>query len=406
VTSFAAGSLSRLDQVGPARFALLLLLFGASAVWLVGGLATSWSWHPPGFVNEGGAAIGRDFVAPFAAGRMAIAHSGAGAYDFAQLAAAEQRSLGAPVPFVAWLYPPTFLLAAAPLALLPYLAALALWLLLQLAALALLLRRIAPPMLPAWLCIVAGFVFPGTAQSLISGQNGLLSAALIGGGLLTLEREPILAGVLFGALSYKPQVAAAAFAALLIGAHWRTLAAALSTALALAAASVLAFGFEPWAAFLQSLGTARMLLETGQLPLERMVTVFAAARLAGASAATSSLLQAIVSLAALAALAYVWRHRAPLVWRGSVLVTCIPLTTPYAFDYDLVMLLLPMAFILAAGLGTGFRRGERALLVVLWLSPVAVWLFARWSQLQLMPAILLLLLFACCRRCKTDPVAD
>lgn len=390
---------SRLDQLGPGRFTLLLLLFGASVVWLVGGLATSWAWHPPGYVNQGGAAIGRDFVAPFTAARMALAHNGAGAYDFAQLAAAEQHSIGAPVALVAWLYPPIFLLAAAPLALLPYLAALALWLFLQIAAFVLLLRRIAPRTLPAGLCILAGLVFPGTAQSLISGQNGLLSAALIGGGLLALEQRPILAGVLFGALSYKPQMAAAVFAALLFGAYWRPLAVALGTSLALAAASAVAFGLGPWVAFLQNLDKARMLLETGQLPLERMATVFAATRLAGSGTTLASLLQASVSLAAIAALAYVWHRRVPLAWRGSVLVLCIPLTTPYAFDYDLVMLLLPMAWIVEAGLATGFRRGEKALLAAAWLSPVAAWLFAQWSHLQLTPAILLLLLLSTLRRC-------
>jgi hypothetical protein len=398
VLIIAGGVAARLrfdiERLGPVRFAAVFAVLLASACWLAGGIGTSWWWHPPGLVNAGGSAIGRDFVAPWSASAMALAGHPAAAYDQAALRAAEAQTIGAPVPFIAWFYLPTFLLLVLPLATLPYLAALVLWLGVPFVALARLVRRIAPhPLAP-----VAALIFPGTAQCLISGQNGIFSAALLAGGLLTLETRPALAGLLFGLLSYKPQIAVAAFAALLFGRHWRSLAVASATALALAAASLAVLGVEPWRAGLQALGAARTALETGQISWDRLATVFGAARLVGAGIASAYALQLLAALGAMGVLWWAWRRPAPLALRGSALALAIPLTTPYAFDYDLVLLLLPLAWLLQAGLATGFRRGEIALLALAWASPVAGWLLALWSHLLLTPVVLLLLLLATLRR--------
>jgi len=390
----AARLRGEVERLGPLRFAILFAVLLVSAGWLAGGLGTSWWYHPPGLVNAGGSAIGRDFVAPWSASSLALAGHPAAAYDQGAFRAAETATIGVPVPFIAWFYLPTFLLLALPLALLPYPVALALWLGAPLIVLARLLRRVLPhPLAP-----VAALIFPATAQCLISGQNGILSAALLAGGLLGLAARPALAGVLFGLLSFKPQLAVAVFAALLFGRHWRTLAVALVTALALAAASLAAFGWESWRVGLATLGTARQALETGQIAWDRLVTVFGAARLAGAGITASYALQSLTTLAALGILWWVWRRPAPLALRGSALALAIPLTTPYAFDYDLVLLLLPLAWLLREGTANGFRRGEATLLVLAWLCPVAGWLVALWSHLLMTPALLLLLLLATLRR--------
>ncbi len=390
----AARLRSDVERLGPLRFAALFALLLTSAGWLAGGLGTSWWWHPPGLVNSGGSAIGRDFVAAWSASAMALAGHPAAAYDQVALRAAEAQAIGAPVPFIAWFYPPNFLLLVLPLATLPYLVALVLWLGAPFVALARLVRRIAPhPLAP-----VAALIFPGTAQCLISGQNGIISAALIAGGLLSLETRPATAGLLFGLLSYKPQIAVAAFAALLFGRHWRTLAVASATALGLAVASLAVLGLESWRAGLEVLGAARIALEAGQISWDRLVTVFGAARLAGVGIGAAYVLQALVALSAMGVLWWVWHRRASLALRGSALALAIPLTTPYAFDYDVVLLLLPLAWLLQEGLATGFRRGEISLLVLVWVSPVAGWLLAHWSHLLLTPAVLLLLLLATLRR--------
>jgi alpha-1,2-mannosyltransferase len=389
-----ASLLARLDQLGPLRFAVVFTLGLLSAGWLVAGLATSFWPHPPGFVGPGNNAIGRDFLAPYAAATLAIAGDPSAAYDDARLQAAERQVIGAPATPTPFLYPPSFLLVAAPLAFLPYLLALALWLGGQVFFFTRFLRRLMPAPLTPW----AALLFPATAESLIAGQNGVLSATLLAGGLCHLERRPVVAGLLFGALSYKPHLAAAAFVALLFGAHWRALAAALAAALALILASAIILGLAPWQAFLGQLGTARGLLESGALSWEKLVTPFAAARLLGASVATAWLVQTSIALIAIGVLIHVWRRRAPLAWRGSVLAIVMPLVTPYAFFYDLVPLFLPLAWLTASSEANGWRRGEGLIVALGWVSPVTGLLLAGQSHLLLPPVIIALLLVAVLRR--------
>jgi len=172
----------------------------------------------------------------------------------------------------------------------------------------------------------------------------------------------------------------------------------VAVAAALALTSLATLGADPWLAFLRGLGEARALLERGLVPWDRMATVFASARLAGFGIAASYGLQVAVALLALAALAHVWWRRAPVALAGSALVLSIPLATPYAYDYDLVMLLLPLAWLVLEARATGFRRGEAALLVAAWAVPVAGKFVAEATRFQPTWLILLLLLLATWRR--------
>jgi hypothetical protein len=395
VTAWSAARVqAELDRLGRLRFAFLSLLVCLSLAWLAGGLLNSWWWHPPGFVNAGGANIGRDFVALWTAASLALSGEPAAGYDQVLLHAAELTTIGAPVGLITWHYPPSFLMLVLPLALLPYPAAAALWVAGTFGAFAKLFQRVAAFPL-TW---IAALIFPATAQCLISGQNGALSAALIAGGLLSLESRPLLSGLCWGLLSYKPQFAVAAFAALVFGRHWRALAVAVAVAVALCVASLAVLGVEPWLAFLRGLGEARALLEAGRVPWDRMATAFAAARLAGLGIAASYALQIAVALVALGVLAHLWWRRAPLPLAGSALVLSMPLTTPYAYDYDLVMLLLPLAWLIEAARATGFRRGEAILLAAAWATPVAGKFVAEATKLQPTWLILMLLLLATWRR--------
>jgi hypothetical protein len=398
--SATAGLRAEIGRLSLLGFALLFAILSLSLGWLVAGLLNSWWWHPPGFVNAGGAIVGRDFVALWSAARLALGGAPAAGYDQSLIHAAEQTAIGAPVGLITWHYPPSFLLLVLPLALLPYLAAAALWMAVTWAAFAKLLQRVAPHPL-TWL---AALIFPATAQCLISGQNGALSAALIAGGLLSLERRPILSALCWGLLAYKPQVAAAAFVALAFGRYWRELGIAAAVAVALALASLTILGLDPWLAFLRGLGEARALLDAGRVPWDRMATVYASARLAGLGIAAAYGLQIAVAIATLGALARLWWRRAPLALAGSALVLSIPLTTPYAYDYDLVMLLLPMAWLLQEARATSFRRGEAVLLIAAWVMPVAGKFIAEATTLQPTWLVLLLLLVTTWRRAEESKV--
>jgi alpha-1,2-mannosyltransferase len=384
-----------LDRLGPRRFALVFALAMASLLWLVLGLGASLWWHPPGLVSVLGNNIGRDFVSFWTASAQALAGHPEAAWDPAAHHAAEAQAIGAPVGYYAWFYPPSFLALVLPLALLPYPVGLALWLILPLIATARLLYRLMPhPLVP-----IAAILYPGTAQCLISGQNGLLSAAFLTGGLTALETRPVLAGLCLGALSYKPQLLAGIFVALVCGRQWRALGGAATAAATLALVSLLLFGMSSWRAFLDALPLAQAALERGEIPWARMSGFFTAARLAGLGVPAAGLIQGVVTLAALAALAWAWRRDHPL--KTAVLAASIPLLTPFVYDYDLPILLPALVLLMRQAAVTGFRPAEIPLLTLLWVGPVGCWLFAQWSQLQLMPLILAGLLIILLRR--TDP---
>src|SRR6201996_4777986 len=101
-------------------YSLILLAFYAIAT--IGWIALS-----NGLVDRNGKPIGTDFSSFYAAGRMALEGHAAAVYDMAAHYAREQQIFGAATPYYGWLYPPIFLLIAAPLALLPYPLAPLLW---------------------------------------------------------------------------------------------------------------------------------------------------------------------------------------------------------------------------------------------------------------------------------------
>ncbi|HLM11463.1 MAG TPA: glycosyltransferase 87 family protein, partial [Reyranella sp.] len=82
-----------------------------------------------------------------------------------------------------------------------------------------------------WLAVLLS---PAAAEVVLAGQNTFLSLALLYGGLRLLERSPGAAGLLLGALSFKPQLWILVPVALVAARQWRALAWTLTTLLALA----------------------------------------------------------------------------------------------------------------------------------------------------------------------------
>src|SRR5205085_656614 len=169
---------------------------------------------------------------------------------------------------------PFFLFVAATLALLPYTAALAVWQAFTLALYLVVTRAIianqAPEdrqdgdgARPSWLLLAVAF--PAVFVNLGHGHNGFLTAALLGGGLILLDRRPVVAGILFGLMAYKPQFGLMIPLALAAGGRWRTIAAAAVTVAALVVTTTLVFGFDVWPAFRASTHYSRaIVLETGE----------------------------------------------------------------------------------------------------------------------------------------------
>jgi alpha-1,2-mannosyltransferase len=358
-------------------------------------IASAWIWAGDGLIDPEGKPVGSDFVSFWAASSLALGGTPAAAYDPAQHRAAEQRAVArSDLPYYAWFYPPMFLLIALPLALVPYGGSLALWLVLTGAGYAAVMRR----MLPARGALWAAFGFPAALVNVMHGQNAFLSATLLGGGIVLLDRRPLLAGMLLGAMAYKPQLACLVPLALLVSGRWTALAAAAASAGFLVAASLALFGSDTFVAFLATNDLARRTLEDGLVDWNKMQSLFAGMRLLGVSVGVAYAAQALLALAAAGAVIAVWRSRADTAAKGAVLAAATLLFPPFLLDYDLVLLAIPMAWLIRDGACTGFAPWEKASLALAWLLPLVSRPLAGFSHLGIAPLVCGLLLMTVLRR--------
>lgn len=347
----------------------------------------------PNLVDRHGKPFGYDFMAYWSAARLALTGRPEGAYDERLIGAVQHLVVpSAPGIIFPWHYPPTFLLPVAPLGLLPYAAALALFVIGTAALWGLLVRRVLPDR-RAWIVAAAA---PAGLINLLDGQNAFLTAALAGFALLWLERRPTAAGVLIGLLAIKPHLAILFPLALLAEGRWRSIAAAAVTVVGLVLASLAAFGWETWAAFLHHLPVSEAMATLGAVPWGTMPSPYVFALALGVPVMAAAGLQAAVALFAAFCVWRAWRHKAAAFEaKAATLLAASLLVSPYLFYYDLTWAALAVAWLAMLGLKTGFARGEREILLLAWLVPAVMPSLFALMPLQLgFPAVLLLLLVA------------
>ena len=324
-----------------------------------------------------GRPLGSDFSNVYAAGVAALHGNAAAPFDILKQQKQEQAIFGPTTPLYGWHYPPFFLLVAAPLAKLPYIPALIVW---QLATLALYLvalgalwkRSASPEMASDKSWILAALGFTAVFVNLTHGHNGFLTTALFAGALALLDARPLIAGLLFGLLAYKPQFAVTIPLVLAATGRWRAFTAAAATVLLLAILVTALFGAEVWPAFTKSLPfTREVVLEQGSTGFQKIQSVFAAVRLWGGPIGLAYAAQAVAIVLVAVVLVRLWRSDLSFGYKGAGLCLAALLCTPYSLDYDL-MLLAPTILLLAAEAKRhGFQPYEAASLALLWLAPVA-----------------------------------
>ena len=214
-----------------------------------------------------------DFACAWAATMQALHGNASLLYDPAQFIKV-QAALVAPADYYYpnWPYPPTFFLFLAPFTVVRYLYGFIAWDLLTLlgfiAVIYLIVRR-----LPA---IAVALASPFTAWNFLAAHNGFLTASLLGASLLALERQPVLAGVLIGCLTYKPQFGILFPVALAAAKKWRAFASASVTVAALTAISIAAFGTGVWQALPREFAaqTTEVFLAGGDASLRRPLGIY------------------------------------------------------------------------------------------------------------------------------------
>jgi len=338
--------------------ALLIFLIGAYSVILRPAVLDP-HWRP----------MASDFDPFWSGARLALAGHPASAYDGDAIRAEEDT--GAQLPratVLLYQYPPTFLMLCLPLAMLPYLPALFLFLGSSAAAAILCLRRILPQ---GWARLPI-LVMPGTIINCVIGQNGLVSTAAFGGAVLLLERFPILAGACLGIFACKPHLAVCVPVALGAARRWRAFIACGVTAIGLTLMSWAVLGGGAWSGFFATLWVSRAVLQSPQTG-PKVITVYEAIRLSHGSIGLAGLAQGAACLVCVALVARVAIKRpGPKAEMATVIAAAI-LCTPYAMDYDLACLSVPIAWLASEAMRTGWRDWEKIVLCASYTLP----LFAR-----------------------------
>jgi alpha-1,2-mannosyltransferase len=364
-----------------------LLLYASGVVAIYAALAVVMLLRFPHGVDAQGHSVRPDFVVFWAASKLALSGHAADAYDPARITPVEHAALPQMQAMGEWVYPPTFLLLALPLALLPLFWSYLAFMVTTTAAYTLVLWRTAG----SRVALMPALAFPGVVFNLVQGQNGLLTTALMGAALLLLERRPAWAGLLIALLTIKPQLGPLLPLVLLAGGHRRALYSAVLCAALLLAFSLAVLGPASLHGFIDSLGGFAAWAASDRGVLLTMPTFFAFFRLLGLPAGLALPLHGLIAAAVAAATVWLWRSQRDPALRGAALAAGTLLISPYLLDYDLSLLALTIIWFTLYALRRGWRRGEREMLVLAWLLPLVTIPMRLWLQVQLTPFLLLAL---------------
>src|SRR4029450_3100285 len=381
------GLISSGDWLTRERAIRIAVICGLVSLAILGFLFSSSS----GTLDWRGRPLGTDFSQVWTAGRMVLDGRAADVWNWNAHRAVQLAFHGPRLAeWYGWHYPPPFLLIAAALATMPYVAALFVWQAATLFPFAWLLPRFTDRR-EAWLFVLAA---PVSLICIMHGHNGFLTALLLGGGLMLLEKRPFAAGLLLGCLVYKPQFVLVLPLLLLVLWNWRAIAGAAVSSLSLIAVTLALWGWPVWQAFIDSLPLTRtIVIEQGRTGWEKIMSPFSAVRSWGGSGEAAYAVQGPFTIAAIGTTLWLGRKARPDL-RNAAVTAAVLISTPYVLDYDFVVLLAGIAFLWRDAEAHGWLSWEKSALALVWIAPLvarniaAITLF----PLGLLTAILVLML--------------
>lgn len=312
----------------------------ASVIWTI----YLWTLATPTLHDRNGLLKGTDFLHFYTLGSLALEHRGGDLYDMqVQSVIAQVRVPEAGQLLYVPLYGPQVSLLFAPLAVLPYPAALTLWL-------------IANAILYAWCCyavwrtcprlqsekltvfiLAAGY--PAFMHLLAWGQTSGLALACFTAAYLAMRSGRLfVAGLAIGCLAFKPQLALASAVVFLCAWEWKIIAGALVTAVAQLATGWMYYGRSVMADYFQHLLHVQRVyspLEPRPYQLHSLRSFWA---MLVPSAGWAFILYVASAAAVLAITVHFWRSASPLELRFSALLLATVLVSPHLTVYDLVIL--------------------------------------------------------------------
>ncbi len=353
-----------------------------------------------------------DFYVFWAAAKLALAGLPLDAFDVARL---QEVSGVIEDEWMPWAYPPGFLMLLMPFGLLPFAPA---WGAFNLAGIGALARALWPFSSGRVQALLAAALAPAMLPCLLVGQTTLLWLAGLVGALAALRAgRPVLAGILIGLLTLKPQLGLLIPVALVACGAWRAILAAAATAVALAVIPTALFGTAYWPEMLAMMKVHGETVRGAIGGLKLMISAYSALASLGVPEPLALAAQWTLAAAAAAAVFAVWRRPgAGFDLRAAMLLTAIPLASPYLWHYESAFLAPAALFMLRAG-AIAARPAGIVLGLAMWLglAPSALAMLQSGSadvfRLVFMPVALLA--FAAClchalihRRTGTRPATS
>lgn len=338
----------------------------------------------------GGAAQQFDFVAFWAAAKLALAGDPIAAFDQEALRQFQALPPDAPKGNMFWFYPPALQFLFVPFGMMPYWAG---WLVFNVLAMAVFAVALWPAArtVPLGRNLVIGA--PIVIIVFRLGQLSLLWAGTLALALRALERgRPALAGLLIALLSLKPQLGILIPVALAAGGHWKVVIWAFVGTLVVHGLPTLFVGLEYWEAFIDRVRFATQTMQTDVARWDLMVTPYAFLRLLGVDHQGAILGQLATTALLALCVASAWKgRRTDRNLSAAILFLAIPAATPYAYYYELA-LCIPAAILLVHA-GFGARVNERILLALATLGPASFWVHTELAPL-FAPVLVLMVLRA------------
>jgi hypothetical protein len=360
-----------------------------------------WNIATPGLFDRAGNLKGTDFLHFYTLGSLALSHRGADLYNLeVQSQLAVQRVPAAAGIRYLPLYPPQVSIFFAPLARLSYTCALTLWLTLSTFIYGLCCHAVwrACPNLRNYrlTVLILALAFPAFWHLIAWGQTSALALACFTLAFFALRAQrEFLAGLAFGCLIFKPQLAVAAAIVFLVTLHGKLIVGALLSAATQLAAGWLYYGSGPlrdWMHMLRTIPSLLPLFEPRPYQTHSLRT-FWTMLVPWPSASLAFYLITAVLVSALTITC--WRSSLSLCLRYSALLLASVLLAPHLTVYDLTIL-APAFLLLSDWIATQANHPAAPHLKLLLYLAFALPLLgplARWTHFQLSVPVMAALLY-------------
>lgn len=286
-----------------------------------------------------------------------------------------------------WSYPPHYLLLIWPLGFFGYKTGMSIFLVGTGLFYAWSLRAFAGRALPMVLVASGPFI----VCNIWAAQNGFLTAALALGALALRARRPIIAGIMLGLLTVKPQLGILFPFLLLVEKRWLVIFSAVLTAAFLILVSAAVFGIDAWRGYFREIIPYQTLVmrNLDGAFLIMLPSLFGSFRCFGFDADAAVIAHAFLAVPAFAITVAAFFMTPVARWRAVLLLLGTFLVTPYALTYDLGMMSAALGPMTAPNdLGRKENVSTEllfttAMLLPLWMIPLGM------IRLPLAPVVLL-----------------